>query len=88
MHKIFLQCEFIFPISESQPKTKSKQKCCLILPGYTQKAKKTMDFLLMKTIAKFAGKSANFATLAIDKNICIVMENERNCKKFVKTKIV
>ena len=59
------------------------------LPGYTQKAKKAMDFLLKKTVAKFAGKSTKFAKLATDINICIVLENKRNCKKlFVKTKIV
>ena len=47
-----------------------------------------MNFLLKKTIAKFAGKSAKFAKLASNTNICIVLENERNLKKlFVKTKI-
>jgi hypothetical protein len=48
-----------------------------------------MDFFLKKTIAKFAGRSAKFAKLASNTNICIVCENERNLKKLlVKTKIV
>ena len=48
-----------------------------------------MDFLLKKTVAEFTGKSTKFAKLATDINICIVLENKRNCKKlFVKTKIV
>jgi hypothetical protein len=59
------------------------------LPGYTQKAKKAMDSLLKRTIAKFSSKSAGFKKLALDTNICIVLENERNFKKlFVKTKII
>ena len=64
-------------------------KCCLVLPGYTQKAKRAMDLLLKKTIAKFARKAAKFAKLASNTNICIVLENEQNLKKMlVKTKIV
>ena len=75
-------------LSESQPKPQPKKRCGLVLPGYTQKAKKAMDFLLKKTIAKFSRKSARFQKLAIDTNICIVMENKRNFKKlFVKTKV-
>jgi len=54
-----------------------------------QKAKRAMDSLLKKTIAKFSGKSARFQKLAMETNICIVLENERNFKKlFVKTKII
>ena len=48
-----------------------------------------MDFLLKKTVAKFAGESTKFAKLATDINICIVLENIRSCNKlFVQTKIV
>ena len=48
-----------------------------------------MDSLLKRTIAKFSSKSAGFKKLALDTNICIVLENERNFKKlFVKTKII
>jgi len=84
----FLQCEFISSFADSQ-KARFKKKCCLVLPGYTQKIKKALDNLLKKTIAKFSGKSARFQKLALDTNICIVMENERNFKKlFVKTKII
>jgi hypothetical protein len=84
----FLQCEFISSFTDSQ-KASFPKKCCLVLPGYTQKAKKALDNLLKKTIAKFCGKSARFQKLALDPNICIVMENERNFKKlFVKTKII
>ena len=53
-----------------------------------QKVKKPMDFLLKKTIVKFASKSKNFANLAANNNIFIVLENERSFKKlFVKTKV-
>ena len=53
-----------------------------------QKAKKAVDFMLKKTVAKFAGGSKNFAKLPTDINICIVLENEHSFKKlFVKTKI-
>ena len=73
--------------SESQ-KDNLKKKCCLVLPGYTQRAKRAMDSFLRRTIAKFSGKSAKFRKLALETNICIVLENERNFKKlFVKTKI-
>ena len=54
-----------------------------------QKVKKQMDFLLKKTVIKFASRSKKFANLAANNNICIVLENERSFKKmFVKTKIV
>ena len=60
----------------------------MVLPGFTQKVKKPMDFLLKKKVVKFASKSKKFANLAANKNICIVLENERSFKKlFVKTKV-
>ena len=72
--------------SDSQKKT--KQRVCLVLPGYMQKVKKPMDFLLKKSLAKFSSRSKRFARLANDINICIVLENERNLKKLlVRTKI-
>ena len=73
----------LFP--ESQLKT--KQRCCLVLPGYMQKVKKSMDFMMKKVIVKFASKSKKFAKLAANTNICIVLENKRSFKKLlVKTK--
>ena len=73
--------------SESQ-KTKPKQRVCLVLPGFMQKVKKSMDFYLKKTLAKFSCKSKKFAKLAEEINICIVLENERNIKKLlVRTEI-
>ena len=74
---------------ESQLKPKPKQKCCLVLPGYMQKAKKSIDFLLKKSAAKFAGRSKKFAKLAADINICNILENKYNFKRlFVKTKVI
>ena len=71
------------------PKSSTEEEMLLVLPGYTQKAKKAMDSLLKRTIANFSSKSAGFKKLALDTNICIVLENERNFKKlFVKTKII
>ena len=68
---------------------KPRQRVCLILPGYMQKVKRSMDFYLKKSVAKFSCRSKRFAQLAADVNICIVLENERNLKKLlVKTKIV
>ena len=59
----------------------------MVLPGFMQKVKKSMDFLV-KTVVKFASKSKKFAKLAGTYNICIVLENEKSFKKlFVKTKI-
>ena len=82
---MFLQCGFIFLSESSQ---KSMQRCCLVLPGFMQKVKKSMDFLLKKTVVKFASKFKKIAKLAANYNICIVLENERSFKKlFVKTKI-
>ena len=71
--------------SETQ---KPKQRVCLVLPGYMQKVKKSMDFFLKKTLAKFACTSKKIAKLIEDNNICIVLENELNVKKLlVRTKI-
>ena len=73
---------------ESQLKPKPKQRCCLVLPGYMQKVKKSMDFMMKKAVVKFAGRSKKFAKLAANTNICTVLENKRIFKKlFVKTKI-
>ena len=59
---------------------KSKQRVCLVQLGYMQKVKKSMDFFVKKTLAKFACKSKKFAKLLEDNNICIVLENDRNIK--------
>ena len=40
-----------------------------------------LNILLKKTVAEFTGNSKKFAKLATDLNICIVLENKRNCKK-------
>ena len=40
-----------------------------------QKIEKLMDFLLKKSVVKFAGRSKKFAKLAEDINTCIVLEN-------------
>ena len=54
-----------------------------------QKVKKSVDFLLKKSVAKFSNRSKKFARLASDFNICVVLENENNFKKLlVNTKIV
>ena len=74
--------------SSELQKTKLKQRVCLVLPGYMQKVKRSMDVYLKKTLAKFASRSKRFAKLAEELNICIVLENERNIKKLlVRTKI-
>ena len=74
---------------ESQQKPKTKQRCCLVLPDYMHKVKKSMDFLVKKSVAKFAGRCKKFVKLAADINICIVLENKFNLKNlFVKTKVV
>ena len=69
-------------------KTKPKQRLCLVLPGYMQKVKRSLDRYLKKTLAKFSSRSKRFSKLAEEVNICIVLENERNIKKLlVRTKI-
>ena len=55
----------------------------MVLPGYMQKVKKSMDFYLKKSIAKFSCRSKRFAKLANDNNICIVLENEQSLKKLL-----
>ena len=83
---MFLPYGFI-SLSESQ--LKIKQRCSLVLPGFMQKVKKSMDFMLKKTVVKFASKSKKIAKFAANTNICVVLENEQSFKKlFVKTKIV
>ena len=69
----------LFP--ESQLKT--KQRCCLVLPGYMQKVKKYVDFMMKKVIVKFVCKSKKFAKLYANTNICNVLENERSFKKLL-----
>ena len=70
-------------------KTKPKQRLCLVLPGYMQKVKRSLDYYLKKTLAKFSSRSKRFAKLAEEFNICITLENERNIKKLlVRTRIV
>ena len=70
-------------------KTKPKQRLCLVLPGYMQKVKRSLDHYLKKTVAKFSSRSKRFAKLAEEFNICIALENERNIKKLlVRTRIV
>ena len=70
-------------------KTKPKQRLCLVLPGYMQKVKRSLDHYLKKTLAKFSSRSKRFAKLAEEFNICIALENERNIKKLlIRTRIV
>ena len=58
----------------------------MVLPGYMQKLKKSIDFLKNKYISKIASRSAKFSKLAETNNICIVYDNEPNFKKlFVRT---
>ena len=64
------------------PKTKSQLRICLVLPGYMQKLKKSIDFIKKTYIAKIARTSAKFSKLADTDNICIVYSNEHNIKKY------
>ena len=78
----------IYVSSEAAEKTKRKQKICLVLPGYMQKLKKSIDFLKKSYIVKIGSRSARFKRLAETQNICIVYENEPSIKKLiVRTKI-
>ena len=43
-----------------------------------------MDFLLKKTIVKFASKSKKFADLAANNTICIVLIKQTNLQKAVR----
>ena len=82
----FTKC--IYVPSEAAEKTKQKLKICLVLPGYMQKLKKSIDFLKKSYIMKTARRSVRFKRLADTQNICIVYENEPNIKKLiVRTKI-
>ena len=55
-------------------KTKPKQRLCLVLPGYMQKVKRSLNHYLKKTLAKFSSRSKRFAKLAEEFNICIALE--------------
>ena len=67
---------------------KTKQRVCLVFPGYMQKVKKPKDLCMKKALEKFSCKSKRFAKLTEDINVCIVLENERNIKKLlVRTKV-
>ena len=75
-------------MSTQNPKKKAKLSCCLVLPGYKQKLKKSIDFIKKKYITKISKRSAKFSKLADTDNICIVYSNESNLKKlFVRTRI-
>ena len=64
-------------------------RICLLLPGYMQKMKKSIDFLKKKCVAKIARRSRRFGKLADTHNICVVYSNEKSIKKLiVRTKIV
>ena len=82
---IFLQYEFISLFRN--PKEAEAES----LFGPTQlhaERKKSRDFYLKKSIAKFSCRSKRFAKLANDINICIVLENERSLKKLlVRTRV-
>ena len=81
-----LVCRIYFFVSNGR---KRYPIMTLILPGYMQKVKRSMDFILKKSIAKFSCRSKRFAKLVADVNICIVLKNERSLKKLlVKTKKV
>ena len=78
----------IYVSSESAEKIKRKLKICLVLPGYMQKLKKSIDFLKKLYILKIGSRSAKFKRLAETQNICAVYENEPSIKKLiVRTKI-
>ena len=50
----------------------------MVLPGYMQKLKKSIDFIKKKYIAKISKRSAKFSKLADTDNICIVYSNKSN----------
>ena len=82
----FLIC--IYVSSEEAEQSKRKQKICLVLPGYMQKLKKSIDFLKKSCKQKIGSRSARFKRLADTQNICIVYQNEPSIKKLlVRTKI-
>ena len=59
---------------------KTKQRVCLVLPGYMQKVKKPMDLCMKKALANFSCKSKSFASLAEDINIWIVWKTSATSK--------
>ena len=52
----------------------------MVLPGYMQKLKKSIDFIKKTYIAKIARSSSKFSKfkLADTDNMCIVYSNESN----------
>ena len=73
----------LYFFSESPKMTNTKQRVCLVLPGYMQKVKKPMDMLFDESLTKFLCKSERFAKLAEDLNICIILENKHSIKKLL-----
>ena len=73
----------IYVSSEAAEKTKRKQKICLVLPGYMQKLKKSIDFLKESYIVKIGSRSERFKRLAETQNMCIVYQNEPSIKKLI-----
>ena len=77
----FQMCVYVS--SEEAEQTKRKRKICLVLPGYLQKLKKSIDFLKKIYILKIGIRSARFKRLAETQNICIVYQNEPSIKKLI-----
>ena len=50
----------VYVSSEEAEQTKRKRKICLVLPGYFQKLKKSIDFLKKIYILKIGIRSARF----------------------------
>ena len=73
----------VYVSSEEAEQTKRKRKICLVLPGYFQKLKKSIDFLKKIYILKIGIRSARFKRLAETQNICIVYQNEPSIKKLI-----
>ena len=76
-----LKVQILF-VKLSDTQNKLRQRICLILPGYMQKVKRSMDFILTKSIAKFSRRSKRFAKLVADVNICILLKNECSLKSY------
>ena len=82
----FLNCIYI--PSDKAEEEKRKPKVCLVLPGYMQKLKKSINLLKTNCLVKISSRSARFKRLADKRNICIVYENEPSLKKLIcRTKI-
>ena len=73
----------IYGSSEAAEKTKRKQKIFLVLPGYMQKLKKSIDFLKKSYIVKIGSRSERVKRLAETQNIRIVYQNEPSIKKLI-----